>query len=275
MITKLTFFSGTDTRTLKEFGSLKNNFVSLIVNNSGDYTARITRKLKPLSRKIKYKFNIFGEDNPQYITEYTKYDGSQEEEVEYIELQIEKHSPKKETLVPELDERIEEVKVKIQKKIEEEKKKHTVKFNDNNIVYNKAECQYLWDNFRNDDKIKDLPEDIDIKNQATSLLYQMMSGSILLTSSDKYSLRQIAINLPKLFSKRFNTTRRYKDWVFSMTDYLIGNLQEDYMICAGSRNSSWEMVYEVLNTAIAILNNLPSNIYINIIKSVLKEFIYE
>lgn len=40
---KMTFFSGTDTATLQEEGSYKNNFVSLIVNNAGTYTAAITR----------------------------------------------------------------------------------------------------------------------------------------------------------------------------------------------------------------------------------------
>lgn len=40
-----TFFSGTDTNTLQQEGSDLNNFVSLIVNNAGEYTAAITRKV--------------------------------------------------------------------------------------------------------------------------------------------------------------------------------------------------------------------------------------
>ena len=42
MITKMTFFSGTDLNTLQEEGSDMNNFLSLIVNNAGQYTAAIT-----------------------------------------------------------------------------------------------------------------------------------------------------------------------------------------------------------------------------------------
>mgnify|MGYP003293859401 CR=1 FL=1 len=38
-----TYFSNTDTNTLKEEGSTRNHFVSLIVNNDGPYTAAITR----------------------------------------------------------------------------------------------------------------------------------------------------------------------------------------------------------------------------------------
>ena len=40
-----TFFSGTDQNTLAQEGMGMNNFVSLIVNNAGEYTAAITRKV--------------------------------------------------------------------------------------------------------------------------------------------------------------------------------------------------------------------------------------
>lgn len=40
-----TFFSGTDTNTLNKEGNDRNNFVSLIVNNAGTYSAAITRKV--------------------------------------------------------------------------------------------------------------------------------------------------------------------------------------------------------------------------------------
>lgn len=43
-----TFFSETDTATLKEEGRDRNNFVSLIVNNAGTYTAAITRRVKDI-----------------------------------------------------------------------------------------------------------------------------------------------------------------------------------------------------------------------------------
>lgn len=40
-----TFFSGTDLNTLQVEGSERNHFLSLIVNNAGDYTARLTTKI--------------------------------------------------------------------------------------------------------------------------------------------------------------------------------------------------------------------------------------
>lgn len=39
------FFSGEDTDTLIEHGTAMNNFVSLIVNNAGEYVARVTRRI--------------------------------------------------------------------------------------------------------------------------------------------------------------------------------------------------------------------------------------
>lgn len=43
--TMQTNFSGTDMNTLEQEGKLRNHFVSLIVNNIGKYTAKITRKI--------------------------------------------------------------------------------------------------------------------------------------------------------------------------------------------------------------------------------------
>lgn len=50
-----TFFSGTDVATLKQEGNTQTHFVSLIVNNAGTYTARVTRKLV---RKVKAEAKI-------------------------------------------------------------------------------------------------------------------------------------------------------------------------------------------------------------------------
>ena len=54
-----TFISGTDLSTLQEEGSDMNNFLSLIVNNAGQYTAAITRKVKHIphvTETLEYEF---------------------------------------------------------------------------------------------------------------------------------------------------------------------------------------------------------------------------
>lgn len=115
------FFSGTDVNTLIDEGTDLNHFLSLIVCNAGQYVARITRKLKTVTKaeaNIVYtktvKYDTFeGEtkilsDNER--TEATKTEEKQEEVVEYFELRINK------TEVPEpfkeLDQRLEDIKKK-------------------------------------------------------------------------------------------------------------------------------------------------------------------
>lgn len=57
-----TFFSGTDRTTLSQEGADRNHFLSLIVNNAGSYTAKITRKIHYVEKTVlSYDYNTFGE----------------------------------------------------------------------------------------------------------------------------------------------------------------------------------------------------------------------
>lgn len=62
-----TFFSGTDQGTLKEEGSDRNVFVSLIVNNEGTYTAAVTRKVSYKSVKTCITHSDF--NNSEVLTD--------------------------------------------------------------------------------------------------------------------------------------------------------------------------------------------------------------
>ena len=77
-----TFFSGTDTATLQEEGNDRNHFVSLIVNNAGNYTAAITRKIKYHSvRDLSYE----GFNGTVNLDDKEEFEG---EEIEYFNLDI-------------------------------------------------------------------------------------------------------------------------------------------------------------------------------------------
>jgi hypothetical protein len=88
-----TFFSGTDTSTLQSEGSEANHFVSLIVNNAGEYSAAITRKVHQKGEgKYKCDYNSFENvnktfDGEDYIVE--------NKIVEYFDLTIEKQEASK------------------------------------------------------------------------------------------------------------------------------------------------------------------------------------
>ena len=67
------FFSGTDRSTLIEEGMTMPHFVSLIVNNAGKYTAKITRRVLLEAVKISYPTFNDGhktEDAESNINEY-------------------------------------------------------------------------------------------------------------------------------------------------------------------------------------------------------------
>lgn len=55
------FFSGEDTQTLIKEGSIRNHFLSLIVNNKGEYVAAITRRVKIMSSKIVAEYKTFND----------------------------------------------------------------------------------------------------------------------------------------------------------------------------------------------------------------------
>ena len=84
-----TFFSCTDQQTLKEEGKDRNNFVSLIVNNVGTYTAAITRKYS-FNREVKEKYiaTLFDRSSPERIHSYTEKNNI----IEYYDLNIIKKS---------------------------------------------------------------------------------------------------------------------------------------------------------------------------------------
>lgn len=93
--TMATFFSGTDTHTLQVEGFDRNNFVSLIVNNAGVYSAAITRKVEYTEHhqvEISGKYPFFG---TKRILETPSASTSEEKKktvVEYFDLEIEKHA---------------------------------------------------------------------------------------------------------------------------------------------------------------------------------------
>ena len=94
--TMSTFFSGTDTNTLREEGNERNCFVSLIVNNAGTYNAAVTRKIQTKTEVVKKSlgtsYQFFGEGavktDEDPMTETTEI--VDDEVIEYFMLDIEK-----------------------------------------------------------------------------------------------------------------------------------------------------------------------------------------
>lgn len=109
----MTFFSGTDTATLKEEGRDRNNFVSLIVNNAGTYTAAITRRVNTKQVRESVSYEFFGDGEKHDTKEYV----SDADEIEWFYLKIEKEG--EHYSFPDMASRLEEIK----KRKEEEAKR--------------------------------------------------------------------------------------------------------------------------------------------------------
>lgn len=89
--TMSTFFSGTDTNTLHDEGQDRNNIVSLIVNNKGEYSAAVTRRNTAVSvvhSEVTYPF--FGEGDQSFVDEYE----TEEVYLEYFMFDIIRKEPK-------------------------------------------------------------------------------------------------------------------------------------------------------------------------------------
>ena len=179
-----TFFSSTDLDTLREEGNTVNHFLSLIVNNAGTYTARITRRVKKITNSaIKTKsYNTFSYNSYENkkITIKDKKAHIETEEKQTTDYYIESYNlniikEEIETVVdlPEIDKRIQEIKETKERKREEAKP-----VNSNPIIYVNKQL-FLDTSFKED---KDWEELVDIT------IVRLLTSSWFVSTIDIYSL---------------------------------------------------------------------------------------
>lgn len=90
--TMASFFSGTDTATLLQEGTDRNNIVSLIVNNDGKYSAAVTRRVTTQATVHEVgTYQLFGEGEQHYEDDYE----TEDEYIEYFMFDIVRKEPNK------------------------------------------------------------------------------------------------------------------------------------------------------------------------------------
>lgn len=275
-----TFFSQTDTATLKEEGRDRNNFVSLIVNNAGSYTAAITRKIKSKQVKESVSYEFFGDGEKQDTKEYV----SDADEIEWFYLKIEKEGEN--YSFPDMAARLEEIK---QAKAEKAKKVQIPAYQGGyrpviaNSYGTKAGPANLVK--KESDKLKVtqptlfgnvdyLPFDDDCSlpyGQVTfdkailkSLVLQLITGSIIISNDSKIDIIKWAKSMPALYEKRFGKgeegMNNFRVWADTYTEYLVWYTTDEKLeelgfdeteICA---ICAYDMIEE--------LTKLPENKYI-------------
>lgn len=275
-----TFFSGTDTATLKEEGRDRNNFVSLIVNNAGSYTAAITRRIKSKQTMESVSYEFFGDGEKQDTKEYI----SDADEIEWFYLKIENED---ETFsFPDMAARLEEIK---QVKAEKAKKAQTpvyqggykpviansygTKAGPANLVKkgdNKSKVvqSTLFDN------VDDLPFDDDYNlpyGQVTfdkvtlkSLVLQLITGSIIISNDSKIDITKWAKSMSALYEKRFGKgeegMKNFKMWADTYTEYLTWYTTDEKLEELGFDET--EICAICAHDMIEELTKLPENDYI-------------
>lgn len=276
----MTFFSGTDTDTLKEEGRDRNNFVSLIVNNVGSYTAAITRRIKSKQVVESVSYEFFGDGEKQDTKEYV----SDADEIEWFYLKIEKEDEN--YSFPNMAARLEEIK---QAKAEKAKKAQapvypsgykpvianscSAKVGPANFVKKGTDGSEifqptLFDNM--DDLLFDdnysLPCGQVTLDKVTlkSLVLQLITGSIIISNDSKIDITKWAKSMPALYEKRFGKgeegMRNFKIWADTYAEYLTWYVADEKLEELGFDET--EICAICAHDMIEELTKLPENDYI-------------
>lgn len=278
-----TFFSGTDTATLKEEGRDRNNFVSLIVNNAGTYTAAITRRVKSKQVKESVSYEFFGDGEKQDTKEYV----SDADEIEWFYLKIEKKGEN--YSFPDMAARLEEIKQAKAEKAEKAKKAQTPTYQGDykpviansygtkagpaNLVKKEANKLKVVQPTLFDDA-DDLPfeEGYDIpygqvsfdKVALKSLVLQLITGSIIISNDSKIDISKWAKSMPTLYEKRFGKGKvgmnNFKIWAETYAEYLTWYITDEKLEELGFDNT--EICAICAHDMIEELTKLPENDYI-------------
>lgn len=275
-----TFFSGTDTATLKEEGRDRNNFVSLIVNNAGTYTAAITRRVKSKQVKESVSYEFFGDGEKHDTKEYV----SSADEIEWFYLKIENEN---ETFsFPDIATRLEEIK---QAKEERAKKVQTPAYQGGykpviaNSYGTKVGPANLVKKEANKPKVvqptlfgnvNDLSfeEGYEIpygqvafdKVTLKSLVLQLITGSIIISNDSKIDITKWAKSMPVLYEKRFGKgeegMENFKMWADTYAEYLTWYVTDEKLEELGFDET--EICAICAHDMIEELTKLPKNDYI-------------
>lgn len=273
-----TFFSGTDLGTLQEEGSDMNNFLSLIVNNAGQYTAAITRKVKHIPHVTEVlEYDFFGEETINIGRD--EYDAIESYEIEYFFLNIEK--PTVNIGYTDLFNRIEEIskdKTKITNISREPRAnfiveptlKATPLYKETNIPFSKANTavQAGVDTDESIDYNKYKFNETDLNN----IVKQLLIGSPIFTPKD---LNEWVQKMPTVFSKRFGEGQKglenYRAFIGYFVEFLVTEAFDDNLAEEGYLEDSQMAIcaYGVLQK----LHTFKTNSFIEVIEDEVERFI--
>lgn len=239
------YFSSTDHTTLQKEGSIRNIFLSLIVNNAGQYVAAITRKIESCKEIAENKtYRGFNDSNEKENLTYSLV----KTYVEYFDLKIEKSSYN--TIDARIKELREQKKINISSPLTNNSSLFSLppspsqlKTKNNSltpITYSDEKKPFYWSEYDKKEptfwdldnkaekiaaeidkpkkEIKEVStEEIDVAIKATAV--QIITSSILL--SDIKDINKAVSSMNNLYSKRFPKWDDFERWSESYIDFLL------------------------------------------------------
>ena len=268
-----TGFSGTDINTLRSEGDDNNHFLSLIVNNAGNYTACITKKVtSEFTGDLKESYNSF---NDEYIETTPSSFVRRETYIEYYSLNIimPEAAPKSE-----LELRLEEVKANANSYINRKYSSapeypYKVSTSIDKIVsINKSKETPKEASLFSEKEMgntKTLEEEV-IDYDSTYMnptiinnsIKQIITGDIFAPYKQNLDIDKWANNMENLYNKRFGNpeNENFKYWVDSLLDFLCGEVNEE-TIAENGEDYMWAVwAYKV----IVKLEEFPKNKYLEV-----------
>lgn len=256
------YFSPTDDETLRKEGIEKDHFLSLVVNNIGNYVARITRKIegvRDIIESISYP-SFFGVKKTASRTKQVSFTN-----VEYFDLNIQKTEG---YANEELDARISDLRKKNMPSAGSERPSVTPIFTPN------VPAPAIKDYPSEDTDVPDspIPYDIEHFNGAAidSLLKQLLTGSVLVSGDSKLDVHKFANTAKNLYKKRFDTFEEFASWAEVHIDFLIREAEDEFIMSNYGEDVMRSIcAYDLTKK----LETLPENEYIEIFIELLDAYI--
>lgn len=208
----MTFFSTTDVATLREEAEKMPHFVSLIVNNAGEYVARVTRRLTSITSFASYM--TFGGETKN--TEYT----SPANVIQYFDLEIQKPDS---TFCREVSERI--------KAIREEQKKRqpAVPVVTNPVLFPTTPSPVKTFPVVKTKETPDKPSvpvktDESFQETVIKMARQIVTGSVTSGWGNKFDMTNwLSKVMSQVFTRRFPDADSLYDWLDIYISYIISS----------------------------------------------------
>ena len=266
------FFSGTDLDTLRNEGTDRNHFVSLIVNNAGQYVAAITRKVNIQETAfIRTRYNTFNDEEIEL--DFDKKTEREYDEIEYKDLNVIIEGTV-ENDFEELDERLTEIrKFKEAQKERELAKTDTIKgmksiWDDDDVWYTKRwnDRKDWHDNSNYEPSFFKSNAEVELPKDFVNLTVARLLTLSMTVDMRNFNMDRWVRNMDEICDRAFNKDKNFYSYcVETFSEIIIysstpAEISDKYGLLPEDIGENF-LIYNVLE----VLDKLPASDYKNIL----------